>query len=50
MTRFCFLSFCKGVLEDEHLSKTTSFEWSQEWSSYTGLSVHALLQQKNVAE
>ena len=31
--------FYKGVLYDDHLSKTTTFEWSQEWLGYTGLTV-----------
>ena len=25
------------ILLEDHLSKTTTFEWSEEWSSYTGL-------------
>ena len=29
--------FYKGVLWDEHLPNTTTFERSQEWLSYTGL-------------
>ena len=32
--------FYKSVLQDDHLSKTTTFEWSQEWLSYTGLTVY----------
>ena len=28
-----------GVLKDDYLSKTTTFEWSQELSSHTGLTV-----------
>ena len=38
-TRFGLWSFYKGVLQDKHLPKTTVFEESQEWSSYTGLTV-----------
>ena len=40
MTRFCLWSFYKGVLWDDHLSKMTTCDWSQEWSSYTGLAVY----------
>ena len=29
--------FLKVFLLDDYLPKTTTFEWSQEWSSYTGL-------------
>ena len=42
-TRFCLWLFYKGVLQDDHLSKTTTFEWSQEWSSSTGLIVSVIL-------
>ena len=38
-TRFGLWSFYKGVLYNNHLLKTTTFEWSQEWSPYTGLIV-----------
>ena len=31
-----------GVLQDNHLSKKTTFEWSQEWSSYTSLAAVTL--------
>ena len=39
MTRFVLWSFYKGVLEDDHLSKTILSDWFQEWLSYTGLTV-----------
>ena len=42
-TRFCLCLFYKGVLYDNHLSKSTTFEWSHEWSSYTSLTVIAKL-------
>ena len=35
-TRFGLWLFNKGFLEDDHLSKTTSFEWLL----YTGLTVY----------
>ena len=38
-TTFAQWPFYKGVLKDEHLPKTTTFKWYQEWSSYTGLAV-----------
>ena len=38
-TRFGLWSFYEGVLLDDHLSKMTTFEWSQDWSFYTGLTV-----------
>ena len=34
-TIFCLWSFYK----DDHVSKKTTFEWFQEWLSYTGLTV-----------
>ena len=34
-TTFAQWSFYKGDLEDNYLPKTTTFEWSEEWSSYT---------------
>ena len=39
LTRFGFWLFYKGVVWDNHLSKKTTFEWPQEWLSYTGLTV-----------
>ena len=38
-TRFSLWLFYNGVLSDDHLSKATTFEWSQKWLSYTGLTV-----------
>ena len=38
-TTFALWLFYKDVLQDVHLSKATTFEWCQEWSSYTGLTV-----------
>ena len=38
-TRFSVWLFYNGVLSDDHLSKATTFEWSQKWLSYTGLTV-----------
>ena len=38
-TTFGWWSFYRGVLSGDHLSQTTTFEWSQEWSFYTGLTV-----------
>ena len=40
----------RGVLYDDCLPKTTTFEWSQEWSSYTGLTVIRLITIKNDKE
>ena len=31
--------FILGVLQDDHLPKTTTFEWFEKWTSYTGLTV-----------
>ena len=39
-TKFGKWSLDTGFLQDGHLSKTTTFECSQEWSSYTGLTVY----------
>ena len=38
-TRFGWWLFYKGVLEDNHLFKTTTFDESQEWLSNTDLTV-----------
>ena len=39
ITGFCLWSFYKGVLQDDQLSKTTTFAWSLEWMSCTDLTV-----------
>ena len=43
MYRLGLWSFYKGVLSDDNLPKTTTFEWFQKWSSYTGLTVAQIL-------
>ena len=36
------------VLSGDHLFKTTTFEWSDEWSSYTGLTVFLVNSTHNI--
>ena len=43
-----YFSFLR-VLKDDHLSKTTTFEWSQEWSPHTGLTVFLVNSTHNVS-
>ena len=43
-----YFSFLR-VLKDDHLSKTTTFEWSQGWSPHTGLTVFLVNSTHNVS-